>query len=113
MTHITVKKTENRYILHVEGHAGYAEYGKDIVCAAVSILTYTWINELELLKENGSVENVVFQEEDGKIKVGFEIDKNKSEDEQKAVLTAFETILTGFCTLEKNFSDYVCFKGEI
>ena len=27
--------------LEVNGHAGYAEVGKDIVCSAVSILTYT------------------------------------------------------------------------
>ena len=42
---ITVKVTESlddkRVRLEVEGHAGYAEYDKDIVCSAVSILTYT------------------------------------------------------------------------
>ncbi|MBX6377454.1 MAG: ribosomal-processing cysteine protease Prp [Clostridia bacterium] len=27
--------------LQVEGHAGYAEYGRDIVCAAVSVLAQT------------------------------------------------------------------------
>ena len=29
------------------GHAGYAEAGRDIVCAAVSILTTTCVNALE------------------------------------------------------------------
>lgn len=29
------------------GHAGYAEEGKDIVCAAVSALTVTCVNSLE------------------------------------------------------------------
>jgi hypothetical protein len=29
------------------GHAGFAEAGKDIVCAAVSILTTTCVNALE------------------------------------------------------------------
>jgi len=29
------------------GHAGYAEAGSDIVCAAVSILAYTCVNALE------------------------------------------------------------------
>ena len=32
-----------------EGHAGYAEYGKDIICAAVSILVMTTINSIEEL----------------------------------------------------------------
>lgn len=30
-----------------QGHAGYADEGKDIVCAAVSILAYTCANALE------------------------------------------------------------------
>ncbi|MBR1586129.1 MAG: ribosomal-processing cysteine protease Prp [Clostridia bacterium] len=29
------------------GHAGFAAYGKDIVCAAVSVLTTTCVNALE------------------------------------------------------------------
>jgi uncharacterized protein YsxB (DUF464 family) len=32
-----------------EGHAGYAEYGNDIICAAVSILVMTTINSIEEL----------------------------------------------------------------
>lgn len=36
------EKDEQEYIsLRVEGHAGQAEKGKDIVCAAASILAYT------------------------------------------------------------------------
>ena len=42
---ISVNITEDRenksVRLEVIGHAGYAEYDKDIVCSAVSILTYT------------------------------------------------------------------------
>lgn len=42
---ITIKISENlenkSVRLEVTGHAGYAEYDKDIVCSAVSILTYT------------------------------------------------------------------------
>ncbi len=38
---ITIKLTDKR--LEVRGHAGYSEPGKDIVCAAVSILIYTFV----------------------------------------------------------------------
>jgi len=31
----------------VEGHAGFAEAGQDIVCAAISVLTGTAVNGLE------------------------------------------------------------------
>jgi len=33
----------------VSGHAGYAKSGKDIVCAAVSILTENTVNSIEAL----------------------------------------------------------------
>lgn len=36
----------------VDGHAGYAPIGQDIVCAAVSALTETLIASLEELTEN-------------------------------------------------------------
>lgn len=39
---IEIKVEHNR--ITVRGHAGYAEPGKDIVCAAVSILVATFIN---------------------------------------------------------------------
>ncbi len=32
---------------HLEGHAGYAESGSDIVCAAVSALVITTMNSIE------------------------------------------------------------------
>ena len=42
---IRAKFTQNR--LTVEGHAGYAPKGQDIVCAAVSALVYALIGTLE------------------------------------------------------------------
>lgn len=43
MTEISYTKDdgERRISLTVKGHTGYGEKGTDIVCAAVSILTYT------------------------------------------------------------------------
>lgn len=45
---ITVKYDLNCFLLDIRGHAGYAPYGKDIVCAAVSALSQTlamWLSE--------------------------------------------------------------------
>jgi len=36
----------------VSGHAGYARAGKDIVCAAVSVLTENTVNSIEALTED-------------------------------------------------------------
>ena len=44
---IEIHREENR--LTVKGHAGYAEPGKDIVCAAVSILAQNLIQSIEEL----------------------------------------------------------------
>ena len=38
---ITISFTDDR--LEARGHAGYDEPGKDIVCASVSILIYTFV----------------------------------------------------------------------
>lgn len=38
--------------LTVDGHAGYAETGKDIICAAVSALSQTLIRSMQALTED-------------------------------------------------------------
>ncbi len=52
----------------VKGHAGYAEEGHDIICSAVSAITYTALGYIDsvLMKEKGC--NVQFEESDGNIK---------------------------------------------
>ena len=48
MINITVKKRNGSYLDFLsKGHAGYAEEGQDIVCAAVSALIITTVNSLE------------------------------------------------------------------
>lgn len=47
---ITVTKSKNEIILN--GHAGYAEKGRDIVCAAVSMLTYNLQESINRLTED-------------------------------------------------------------
>ena len=51
MTTITIYKSKNGESkrLTCKGHAGYAAYGKDIVCASVSCLTINTINSLDEL----------------------------------------------------------------
>jgi len=45
----------------IKGHAGYAEYGKDIVCASVSSIVTTSINACLSLDETG----VKYEEKEG------------------------------------------------
>lgn len=53
---IRVRFEKNR--LTVRGHAGYAERGEDIVCAAVSALVYALIG---VLQERGLVRELVIR----------------------------------------------------
>ena len=41
MLEVTFTESGDRLSLRLEGHAGCAEIGKDIVCASASILAYT------------------------------------------------------------------------
>ena len=41
MLQVTFKEEGRKLSLRLEGHAGYAEMGKDIVCSSASILAYT------------------------------------------------------------------------
>ena len=45
--------TIGRTGVDISGHAGYDKQGRDIVCAAVSILTYNLIRSLEALSSDG------------------------------------------------------------
>ena len=47
---IKIKKTND--IISIRGHAEFAEPGKDIVCSAISTLTYTFIYSVEDLTED-------------------------------------------------------------
>lgn len=41
MIQVVISKREGTLSLRLIGHAGYAEHGKDIICASASILVYT------------------------------------------------------------------------
>ena len=71
MTKITVRKTgTGRYTgFTCIGHAGYAEAGSDIICAAVSILVINTINSIDSFTEDKM--NLVTNEDEGLIDVRF------------------------------------------
>lgn len=53
MIKINIKKTNNKITnLQISNHANYADYGKDIVCAAVSVLSQAVVNSMILALDN-------------------------------------------------------------
>lgn len=51
----------------IDGHAGYAESGRDIVCAAVSILVWTLIKSLKDL----TIDTIEYRTSDGHAELWF------------------------------------------
>lgn len=68
MITVTISTTD----ITIEGHAGYAESGKDIVCAAVSILTWNLIKSVKAL----TMDSMEFEITSGHMHIVF---KNLSE----------------------------------
>ena len=59
MLKVRVREKENLMEIKMEGHADYAEAGKDIVCSACSILLFTLLEELQKQQAKGKVKITV------------------------------------------------------
>ncbi|NLV89822.1 MAG: ribosomal-processing cysteine protease Prp [Tissierellia bacterium] len=90
----------------VEGHANFDEYGKDIVCAAVSVLAQTTL--LALVDVCGLKEDRIKYEIDdnrGFLNVELPIDIEKPElDKTQIVL---ETFFLGIKSIIESYPEYV------
>lgn len=88
-------KKENIVGFEISGHADYDEYGKDIVCSAVSILAYTCVNTLELY-----IDDFSFTDYDEIMRLMAYQTNEKTE----VVFTSFKT---GIWTLEQSYNNFV------
>ena len=64
---IKIKIKKNKDIIEevlITGHANYADYGKDIVCAAVSSIAITTCNAIISLEDS-----ILVKEESGKLNI--------------------------------------------
>ena len=95
MITVTVSKKNNSYISFTsKGHAGYAEEGQDIICAAVSTLIINTANSLELL----SKDEISEQEDDGF--ASFQFTKPISD---KGMLL-MDSLILGLTQIEDSYS---------
>ena len=95
------------YRLIMDGHAQSAEHGRDIVCAAASILAYTLANNVASMAASGQIRmSPVVRLEEGSAEVcvtprsGF-----------RAVVTLiFDTICAGFALLARDYPEYITYE---
>lgn len=73
MIEVSVKKMDaNREKqIEIKGHAGYAEHGKDIICAAVSILSQAFLSTLSDMLDYGWILDLEHEIKDGYMKISY------------------------------------------
>lgn len=93
MIQVTVDKYKG---YKVEGHALYAEPGKDIVCASVSVLSQSVLLQLQ------SMADIDYRYTDGLLVVRV-VDTGRP----KEVQALLDLLITGVSEIEKQYPDYV------
>ena len=94
----------DRYIISIEGHAGAAPEGQDIVCAAASALALTLVEAVRNLDARGCVSHLSREVGKGSVQLDFTV-KEDALPEAEAIVG---TITDGFLLLEENCSEYIC-----
>ena len=95
MIKIDVTHGKDKTTIKINGHAGYSDHGKDIVCAGASALFFTLGERLLDLDKAIEVKG-----ESGNATIIAKTDKGK-------ILESVETILTGYRMLAEEYGDYV------
>lgn len=106
MLRIEMARYGGTYILRLEGHAGQADVGQDVVCAAASILCYTAAQTALDLYDAGKLRKkprVDVEAGDSTVTICPKRDKVAE------VLIALRTIETGFALLAHHYPEYVSF----
>lgn len=82
--------------IEISGHAGYAEPGKDIVCAGVTALTQTLIQSIDDLTDD----EIEYRISPGNVEVEY---RNLSEKSK----TLVDSFFVGICLIAEEFPEYV------
>lgn len=107
MINITLHKTKGNFDgFIIEGHSGYAASGYDIVCASVSILSYTALNSMNIVAGISSEDMEYSVEEE----TGFLKLKTIKNNEKTDVI--YRNFLVGIELLLEDYSDYITLKFE-
>ena len=100
MLKVTFTEKGRKLSLRLEGHAGYAEHGNDIVCASASILAYTLASIVGSLDDVKA--NIEIASGDSLIECECESDETFNK-----VLDAFHYTQTGYTLLARHNPQYV------
>ena len=91
----------------VSGHAGFADPGEDIVCAAVSVLTISILNGLTEIVGRKDLNEMV---EEGY--VHFSIPEISDQEIKMKTETLISTLLLGIQGIKEAYGDYIQFEEQ-
>lgn len=97
MTSVNYSKENGEHRLQIDGHAGYSYHGSDIVCAAISAISYALLGYLE----NHDEENPNFSYATGN---GSLLVYSGSSEQIDA---AFDMAIIGFQQISNKYPQYV------
>ena len=105
MTNIKIYCDENGNIMKFEckNHSGFAEYGKDIVCAGISSITQTAVLGIKNIVK--IKHKCVIDEKLGFL--SFELLENENSSLFHDAQVVLNTMLCGLSDLEKNYSKFL------
>lgn len=90
-----IENSSNIEYIKIAGHANYDDYGKDIVCSAVSAISIGALNALK------NIENYAITQKEGLIIIE---NKNKSSYDDNIVLN---TMLIQLKTIEQSYPKFI------
>ena len=104
MLNVTFTERGEKLSLRLEGHAGYAEIGKDIVCASATILAYTVAQFVKEAEHNGDLASP----SEIRLDIGDTfISCEPTEDTWLAIQNIYLFAKTGYALLEHNYPQFV------
>ena len=98
---VTYKRSE--YSVSIRGHAGSNEPGRDLVCAAVSILTYTLSGAIDRMLTDNLASSGVIQIDPG----DTDISCNPNDNYKDKASIIMDSICRGFVLLSDNYPQYI------
>lgn len=106
MLKVTFTEKGEKLSLRLEGHAGYAEIGKDIVCSSASILAYTVASFVIEAEQRGDL----LTEAEIRLDSGDTlIECEPREEAYEAVLHMYYFSTIGYSLLAETYPQYVEF----
>ena len=107
MIRVTLTREGNKLSLRLKGHAGYAEIGKDIVCASASILVYTTASLiLEMNADGRLTKSPVVKLSEGDALIEAEC---KDKEALKEAMQIMHFAKAGYSLLQNTYPEYIKF----